>query len=61
MKRWLTCLSILLMASLLVVGCATNSGANRQSKGTSANPGGNSTPPPGQVYTPAVAAPPSNP
>jgi uncharacterized lipoprotein YajG len=55
MKRLLRGLAILSVASLLLAGCATKSDSSRQSKGTSA------TPPPGEVYTPPVAAPQSNP
>ena len=50
-------LAILSMASLLLAGCATNSGIKAQPKGTS----GNAVPAPGDVYTPPVAAPTSNP
>jgi hypothetical protein len=57
MKRLLPCLLILLMASLLGTGCASSSGRGNQPTGTSASP----TPPPGEVYTPPVAVPPSNP
>jgi len=61
MKGLLHGLAILSLASLLLAGCATNSDSSRQSKGTSANPSGNAAPPPGEVYTPPVAAPQSNP
>lgn len=61
MKRLLPCLVILLMAPLLGVGCATSSGGGRQSAGTSPNSTGSPTSPPGQVYTPPVAVPQSNP
>jgi len=61
MKRLLSCSAILLMVSLLGVGCATSSGGGRQSTGTSTNSSGSPTSPPGEVYTPPVAVPPSNP
>jgi predicted small secreted protein len=55
MKRLLPCLMILLGVSLLGAGCATSSGGGQQS--SSVTP----TSPPGEVYTPAVAVPPSSP
>ena len=53
MKCLLACLSILLMALLLGVGCATSSGGGCQSTAK--------TPPPGGGYSTPVAVPPSNP
>jgi hypothetical protein len=61
MKRLLSCLAILVMVSLLSVGCATSSGGGRQSTGATTNSSGSPTPPPGEVYTPPVAVPPANP
>lgn len=58
MKRMLPCLAILLMAVLSSTGCATSSGGGRQSAGANSSV---NAPPPGQVYTPAVAVPPANP
>ncbi|MGD1020552.1 MAG: hypothetical protein ABSA12_14660 [Verrucomicrobiia bacterium] len=61
MKRILPWLAILLVASVLGVGCATSSGGGHQPVGTSANSGSNQTPPPAEVHTPTVGVPPSNP
>jgi hypothetical protein len=61
MRGLLLGLAILSLASLLVVGCATNSGAKGPSTGATNNPSGNTVLPPGEVYTPPVAAPPASP
>jgi predicted small secreted protein len=61
MKRLLPCLMILLGVSLLGAGCATNSGGGQPSTGTSTGSSAPPTSPPGEVYTPPVAVPPSNP
>ncbi len=54
MKRLLPCLVILLMAPLLGVGCATSTNSSGRQQQTP-------TSPPGQVYSPPVAVPSSNP